>query len=89
MASGITMQDPLSTSVAATADIGSVCQLGPNVIITGYSTVGSGCCIEPNVVIRDSVIGSNVIIGANSVLLKCRIADGTRIAPLTRLNGHG
>ena len=89
MASGITMQDPLSTSVAATADIGSDCLLGPNVTITGYSTVGSGCCIEPNVVIRDSVIGSNVTIGANSVLLKGRIADGTRIVPLTCLNGEG
>ncbi len=87
MASGITMQDPFSTSVAPTAHIGSDCLLCPNVIITGSSTVGSGCCIEPNVFIRDGVVGSNVHIGANSVLVECRIADGRQIAPLTCLNG--
>jgi len=86
MDSGVTMQDPLSTSVAPTASIGSECILAPQVNITGSSTLGSGCCIEPGVFLKDAIVGSNVFIGANSVLCRCRISDGRNIPPMSYID---
>ena len=86
MASGITMQDPLTTSVAPTATIGTDCILGPQVTITGSSTVGPGCTFEPGVFLKDALVGSNVCIGANSVLYRCRIDDDQIIPPMSCIN---
>ena len=85
MASGITMHDPATISVAPSVDISPGCELTRQITITGDATVGPGCIIEPGVVISGGTIGCKVHIGANSVLSNCRIEDGTRLEPLTRI----
>jgi len=86
MASGITMDNPATITVAPTALISSGCSLTQNITIIGNSTIGSGCVIEPGVHISNSVIGSKTHLGANSVISNAEIPDGTVVAPLSRIH---
>lgn len=86
MDAGITMHNPLTTSVAPTVSVARDCILAPQVTISGNSSIGSGCIIEPGVFMTDTVIGNDVSIGANSVLSHCRIKNETKIAPLSHID---
>jgi acetyltransferase-like isoleucine patch superfamily enzyme len=48
--------------------------------------VGSGCTFEPGVFLMDAKVGSDVCIGANSVLRRCRIDDNQNIPPMSCIN---
>lgn len=87
MAQGVTMLDPLTTSIGPGVAVGSNCCLAPSVTIVGKSSIGSGCTIEQGVYGHNAVIGNDVRIGANSVVIDQRVADGTTLAPLTMLDG--
>jgi bifunctional UDP-N-acetylglucosamine pyrophosphorylase/glucosamine-1-phosphate N-acetyltransferase len=82
MVKGITMQHPASISVAPSVTIEQGCMLTQQVVLRGNTKIGPGCVIEPGAVIIDSELGSNVHVGANSVLDGCRIEDNEKIAPL-------
>lgn len=87
MASGITMHDPDSISVAQTVDVAADCVLTERITISGTVTVGSNCHIAPGVVIEDADIGAGTRIGANCVLRRCSIKDHALIPPLTVIDG--
>jgi acetyltransferase EpsM len=56
---------------------GNYCNIGPNAVLCGYSTVGNYSFLGPNAVVRDSVqVGANVTIAAGAVVLK-EAAQGT------------
>ena len=54
--------------------------------LSGGSVLGSGCLIKSGVVINKCRLGNQVTIGANAGLTNCRLADGSRVAPLTALD---
>ena len=87
MAMGVTMADPVTTSVGPGVSIGSGCRLGAAVTIVGRSRIGDNCIIEPGVYLDDVEIGDEVKIGANSVVINHRVEMATRLAPLTLLDG--
>jgi bifunctional UDP-N-acetylglucosamine pyrophosphorylase/glucosamine-1-phosphate N-acetyltransferase len=85
MASGVTMLDPLTTTVGSEVSVGSGCTLGGQVTIIGCGSIGDNCRIEPGTYLNNSIIESDVQIGANCVITDRRVAAGTVIAPLTML----
>lgn len=89
MMQGVTMHDPQTTSVGLGVTVGSNCCLAPSVTVIGQSSIGSGCTIEQGVYVCNAVIGNDVRIGPNSVVIDQRVEDGTTLAPLTRLDGSG
>jgi bifunctional UDP-N-acetylglucosamine pyrophosphorylase / glucosamine-1-phosphate N-acetyltransferase len=87
MASGITMHDPDSVSIAQTVDVAADSVLTERITVSGHTRIGTGCHLEPGVVVEEAAIGANVRIGANCVLRRCSIKDNTRIPPLTIIDG--
>lgn len=87
MAQGVTLEDPATTSVAPTCNIGTECHLAPRLTIKGKTEIGNRVRIEPGVYIKDSTIGDDVHIGANAVIIDAVIGDGKHIPPLTCSNG--
>ena len=87
MAMGVTMADPVTTSIGPDVSVGSGCRLGGAVTIIGRSRIGDNCVIEPGVYLDDVEIGDQVRIGANSVIINQRVEMATRLAPLTLLDG--
>ncbi len=88
MARGVTMLDPLTTSVGPEVSIGSSCCLAAAVTIIGRSTIGDDCVVEPGAYLDNAEIGSGVRIGANSVIIDQRVAGGATLEPLTLLDGR-
>jgi bifunctional UDP-N-acetylglucosamine pyrophosphorylase / glucosamine-1-phosphate N-acetyltransferase len=86
MLDGITMYDPVTTSVAPEVKIGQDVILYPGVHITGHSVIGKNCTLETGVLLKDSMLGNNVTIGAYSYLEKSVIAAGEDVAPHTVLS---
>ena len=87
LARGVTMLDPLTTSIGPDVIIGTGSRLGAAVTILGRSTIGDNCVIEPGVYIDNAQIGNGVKVGANSVLLNQWVAEGVTLAPLTLQDG--
>lgn len=85
MRAGITMLCPASTRVAPDCRLEPDCILHGQVSIEGASTLGRDCVVEQGVLLRDCQLGDGVRVGANSVLLGCRLADGIEVPPLTNM----
>lgn len=85
MAQGVTMLDPLTTTIGSDVTVGSGCHFDAQVTILGESSIGDNCRIEPGVYLDNAVLANDVHIGANSVIMNQRLEAGTVIAPLTRL----
>lgn len=87
MTRGVTMLDPATISVGPEVTIGDGCSLGAAVTILGRSTIGDHCVLEPGVYIDNAEIGSEVKVGANSVVIGHRVDNGASLPPLTLLDG--
>ncbi len=85
MEKGVTMYSSGTTTVSPFSDVGNDTLLMQNVQILGESVIGESCVIESGAIINDSTIGSNVRIGANSVIQNCRVESDTAIPPLSAL----
>jgi bifunctional UDP-N-acetylglucosamine pyrophosphorylase / glucosamine-1-phosphate N-acetyltransferase len=85
MLSGVTLKDPARFDVRGECDIASDVTIDVNVILEGKIKIGSGSIIGPNCVLRDVVIGDNVIIKANSIIEEAEIFDGCVVGPFARI----
>ena len=86
MASGVTVQDPLTTTVYPGVEIGGQTVIYPNTIIESRVTIGAGCHIGPFARIRSDVtIGDNVEVGNFVELVRTKIGDGTKVKHHTYL----
>jgi len=81
MLSGVTLVSPETIAIQKGVKIEPDTSIGPNVIVTGRTTIGKGCRIEANVVIRDSLLGDQVMVGPFSFLENCRIDAGQTLPP--------
>lgn len=70
-----------SAEILAPVVIGSNCQISEGVHIKGPVVIGPDCNLEEGANIENSVICSNVRIGANARLSHCIIGSNTRIKP--------
>ena len=81
MLSGVTIISPETVSIQKGVTIGPDTCIGPNAVISGATNIGKGCSIEANTIIRNSMLGDNVLVGPFSFLENCRIDTGEKLAP--------
>jgi bifunctional UDP-N-acetylglucosamine pyrophosphorylase/glucosamine-1-phosphate N-acetyltransferase len=81
MLSGVTLISPETVAIQKGVTIEPDTSIGPNVIITGQTRIGKECRIEANVIIRDSLLGDQVMVGPFSYLENCRIDAGQALPP--------
>jgi len=84
MRDGVTIVDPLSTWVDATATVASDVVLMPGTAISGTTTVAAGAVIGPRTTLVDCTVGT----GARVIESRCTeaiISEGANVGPYTFL----
>lgn len=84
MLGGVTMVDPATTYIDATAELEPDVRLLPGTILEGRTIVGAGSVLGPDVHLADVVVGEQVRI-SNSVARECEIGDHCEIGPFAYL----
>jgi bifunctional UDP-N-acetylglucosamine pyrophosphorylase/glucosamine-1-phosphate N-acetyltransferase len=84
MLAGVTIQDPASTYIDATVEIGPDTVILANTHIVGQTRIGETSVIGPNSVIRDSTIGDRCRVTA-SVIEESVMEDDCDIGPFGHL----
>ena len=91
---GVDVRDPMKLDIRGSLECGKNVKIDTNVIIEGDVKLGDNVKIDPNCIIKDSVIGSDTKIQANSMVETanigkfCLIGPYARIRPGTKLNNH-
>ncbi|GJL84014.1 MAG: bifunctional protein GlmU [marine bacterium B5-7] len=92
MGNGVTLADPARIDVRGKLTTGNDCFFDINLVIEGEVHVGNNVRIGPNCVIRNSDIGDDAIIEANSVIeganigARCAVGPFARVRPGTMLD---
>ena len=81
MLSGVTLVNPETVAIQKGVLIEPDTTIGPNVLITGQTSIGKECRIGANVIIRDSLLGDQVMVGPFSYLDNRRIDAGQILPP--------
>lgn len=84
MRNGVTIIDPGSTYISATAEIGRDTILQPGTMIEGQTIIGEKCSIGPNSHISNSKIGSSTTVHS-SVVRDSAVGSGTTIGPFAHI----
>lgn len=85
MLEGVSLADPARIDVRGEVSVGHDVAIDINVILEGRVEIGDNVTIEANCIIKDSVIGSDTHIKANSLLDQAVVADHCDIGPFARL----
>jgi len=85
MDDGITLRDPERFDLRGDLVAGLDCEIDANVLVEGRVQLGSRVRIGPNNVLRDCVIGDNVLVRENCVIEGVTIGAGCIIGPFARL----
>lgn len=83
--SGVTMSDPTRVDVRGSLRCGRDVEIDINVIFEGEVILGDRVSIGPNVVIKNSTVGDETVINANSHIDGATIAACCNIGPYARL----
>lgn len=84
MLNGVTLQDPDSTYIDATVQIGRDTVVMANTHLLGQTVIGENCTIGPNTVVRDSTIGNRCQIIA-SIIKEATMEDDCDFGPFGHL----
>lgn len=84
MLAGVTLQDPASTYIEATVEIGLDTVVLANTHLLGETAIGESCIIGPNSIVRDSTIGNRCRIIA-SIIEGATVQDDGDIGPFEHL----
>lgn len=85
MHKGVTLYDPQRFDCRGEMVVGSDVIIDVNCVFEGAVTLGNKVTIGPNVTIKDSIIGDNTTILANSVIDGAHIESQCTIGPYARL----
>ena len=85
MAAGVTVEDPATTYVDESVEIGLDTVLHPGVTLEGETRIGVACEIHSGVRIVDSTLGDNVVVSNHCVIVGSRIDAGAQIGPFAHL----
>ncbi len=85
MQQGVTVLDPNRLDIRGNVTTGHDVTLDVNVILEGTVRIGNNCYIGPNTLLRNTLLGDNVTIQANSVIDGADIGNDCRIGPFARL----
>jgi bifunctional UDP-N-acetylglucosamine pyrophosphorylase/glucosamine-1-phosphate N-acetyltransferase len=82
---GLSLKDPSRFDCRGDLSFGKDCEIDFNTLIEGVVTLGNNTTIAPNCCIKNSKIGDNVSILANSVIEDAMIGNGALIGPFARV----
>jgi bifunctional UDP-N-acetylglucosamine pyrophosphorylase/glucosamine-1-phosphate N-acetyltransferase len=85
MLRGVTICDPSRLDIRGEVQIGRDVVLDVNVILEGRVVIGDGCKIGPNTILRNTILGADVSVKANSLIDGAEIASGCVVGPFARL----
>lgn len=85
MLKGVSFVDPDSVYVDYDVGIGNGTIVYPNVVIEGRSRIGKNCFIGTGVVLKDTVIGDDVVLKPYSVLDGSVVKRGAKVGPFSRV----
>ena len=85
MASGVTIEDPMTTYVDRDVSIGPDTVIHPCVSLEGRTTIGSGCEIHSGVRIVDSHVGDRVVVHNHCVITNARVEHDAAVGPFAHL----
>ncbi len=85
---GVTFIDPKNSYVSEDAEIGRDTVIHPNVTIEGNSIVGEGCIVRSGTRLVNAVIGNNVEIRDNCLIMDSSVEDQATIGPMAHLRGN-
>ncbi len=85
MRQGMTLLDPIRVDIRGDVLTQQDVTVDINVIFEGQVTLGRGCYIGPNCIIKNSWLGDDVIIEANSIVEDSRVESQCHIGPFARL----
>lgn len=83
--SGVHVMDPARLDVRGQVTIAPTTQLDVNVVLEGDVSIGASCTVGPNVCIKNTTIGDNVTILANSVIDGAVIENHCIVGPFARV----
>ncbi len=84
MKAGVTIQDPASTWIDVTVELGRDVTLLPGTILKGTSSIGEGSTIGPEVLMTDTVVGAGASV-VKSHVTGSRIGDEATVGPYSFL----
>lgn len=82
---GVIIIDPQNVYIEPTVQVGQGCVIHPGVYLKGRTQIGNFCVLESGVQIQDSVVESNVIVKAYSVLEEAKVGQVAQVGPFARL----
>jgi bifunctional UDP-N-acetylglucosamine pyrophosphorylase/glucosamine-1-phosphate N-acetyltransferase len=82
---GVTFIDPSSTIIHSAVSIRQDTILYPNTCLEGNTSIGKNCIVYPGVRIRDSIIGTGVLLKDCSLIENGRIRDFSTIGPYAHI----
>lgn len=85
MRQGVTMLDPTRVDIRGDVTVQEDITIDINVILKGQVTLGRGCSIGPNCIIKNSWLGDDVIIEANSIVEDSHVESNAHVGPFARL----
>lgn len=85
MRAGVTLLDPARFDLRGTLEHGQDVEIDVNVVIEGRVHLGNGVKIGPNVVLRNAVLGDDVVVKASTVIEDSEVGAGSDIGPFARL----
>ena len=85
MAQGVTLRDPARLDVRGEVTVGRDVLIDVNVILEGKVVLEEGAQIGPNCVIKDSTVGRNAVVKANSHLDGAILGEDSDVGPFARL----
>ena len=85
MTAGVGIFDPARVDIRGSVIPAQDCTIDVNVIFEGQVTLGEGAVIGPNCLLKDTVIGPDVVIAANSVIEGAVLEAGCQIGPFARI----
>jgi bifunctional UDP-N-acetylglucosamine pyrophosphorylase/glucosamine-1-phosphate N-acetyltransferase len=85
MLGGVTLVDPTTTYVETGVLIGEDTTLGPNVVITGTTTIGRGCYVHAGCRLTNATLADGVTVLDHSVVTDSEIQAGASVGPMAHL----
>ncbi|MCU7842202.1 MAG: bifunctional UDP-N-acetylglucosamine diphosphorylase/glucosamine-1-phosphate N-acetyltransferase GlmU [Candidatus Thiodiazotropha sp. (ex Monitilora ramsayi)] len=85
MASGVSLSDPARLDVRGKLTVGKDVTIDINAVFEGDVSLADGVRIGPNVVVKNSRIGADTEILANSVIEDAEIGADCRVGPFARI----
>lgn len=82
---GVYIRDPARFDCRGSLTVGVDTNIDVNTIFEGTVTIGKRCSIGPNVILKNVVLGDDVIIKANSMIEDSSVRDGCIIGPFARI----